>query len=419
MRKITPPPGLSEIFPLSDPAWFARLMESPVREFVRRANDSYVHWHKLQYYKSLPKQLATQQAWAAIKLSRLQQYQPIPIRFKNSQLTYWSPPSHLEWLHIIDKQAGGALGSNSIHMPSGDSERYLLNALMEEAIASSQLEGAVTTRKIAKRMLRQERKPKTKAEQMILNNYLAIQRIRDCQNDRLSPELLKEWHAILTAMTLDDPEQEGSFRGDNDQVVVADSDTQEILHNPPPAATIEASVEELCRFANQKPVPFVHPVVKAIILHFALGYIHPFVDGNGRTARALFYWFMLQRGYWLFEYLPISRLFLRAPVKYARAYLYTETDGGDLTYFIHYNLRVILQAVRDFHSYLQKQQQQISEAARLLRSTPGLNPRQQSLIYHALKNPDAVYTIAEYKGTYGVSYGTVRLISLTLQNSNT
>jgi len=183
----------------------------------------------------------------------------------------------------------------------------------------------------------------------------------------------------------------------------------------PSADTIDARIEEICKFANKKSVHFIHPIIKAIILHFAVGYVHPFVDGNGRTARALFYWFMLKRGYWLFEYLPVSRLFLRAPAKYARAYLYTETDRGDVTYFIHYNLRVILRAVKDFHSYLNKQQRKISEAAKLLRSTPGLNHRQQALIYHALKNPDIIYTISEYKGIYGVSYGTARsdLLGLT------
>ena len=172
---------------------------------------------------------------------------------------------------------------------------------MEEAIASSQLEGAVTTRRVAKRMLRDGRKPRSKAELMIYNNYNAILKIRDCQRDRLTPTLLTDLHSILTTGTLDDPTAEGHFRTPQDHVVVEDSYDHNILHNPPPADSIAGRVEEICKFANQRSKPFVHPVTKAIILHFALGYVHPFVDGNGRTARAVFYWYMLKEGYWLFE----------------------------------------------------------------------------------------------------------------------
>jgi Fic family protein len=402
------PPDLSKIIQSSDPAWLHRIGDADVVEFVRRSNDSYVHWHKLRYYRRIPDGFDVNLSWLAIAMSRIQQYQAIPIQFIGSQLVYWSPPQHLEWLHEIDKQGGGMLGSRSTHIASNDNDRYLVNALMEEAIASSQLEGAATTRPVAKQMLREGRKPQSKAERMIFNNYRAILEIRDRRHDRLSPELLKHLHSILTKDTLDDSSGEGNFRKSQDHVVVEDSYTHDVLHHPPPVESLEGRIEEICDFANEKSRPFVHPVVKAIILHFALGYVHPFVDGNGRTARAVFYWYMLKCGYWLFEFLPISRLFLLAPAKYARSYLYTETDRGDVTYFIHYNLRVILRAIRDLHVYIANQQQKISEAAKLLSTSPDLNHRQQSLIYHALKHPDFRYTIQQYRGTYNVSYGTAR-----------
>jgi len=402
------PPDLSSILHSPNLKWLSRLSDSDVGGFVRRSNDEYVHWDKLRYYQRLPDGFDIQSSWAAIAMSRIPQYQTLPIRFDDSTLVYWSPPQQLEWLHKIDQQAGGTLGSNSIYMGSNsdDKERYLINALMEEAIASSQLEGAVTTRRIAKQMLREGRKPRSKAERMILNNYNAILKIRDCQYNKLTPALLKELQAILTADTLDDSSGEGHFRTSEDSVVVEDSYTHDVLHNPPPADVIEDRIEEICNFANQKSKPFVHPVTKAIILHFALGYVHPFVDGNGRTARAVFYWYMLKQNYWLFEFLPISRLFFRAPARYARAYLYTENDRGDVTYFIYYNLRVIVRAIKELHEYLVKQQEKISEAAKLLRSNPNLNHRQQALIYHAMKHPEFVYTIQQHRRTHHVSYGT-------------
>jgi Fic family protein len=63
-----------------------------------------------------------------------------------------------------------------------------------------------------------------------------------------------------------------------------------VFHTPPPAAELPARLEAMCDFANSKtPDTFIHPVVRGIFLHFWLAYDHPFVDGNGRTARALFY----------------------------------------------------------------------------------------------------------------------------------
>lgn len=93
--------------------------------------------------------------------------------------------------------------------------------------------------------------------------------------------------------------------------------------------------------------------MKAIILHFMLGYEHPFRDGNGRTARALFYWFMLKSGYWPFEYISISTLLKEAPMQYGRSYVYTETDAFDLTYFVIYQLRVIERAMQAFMTYFE------------------------------------------------------------------
>jgi len=159
----------------------------------------------------------------------------------------------------------------------------------------------------------------------------------------------------------------------------------------------------------------VHPFVKAVALHFAMGYVHPFVDGNGRTARALFYWFMFKRDYWLLEYFPISRILLRAPARHGRAYLFTETDAGDLTYFIHYNLQAILTAMSDFQKYLLHEEQEARMAASLLESYPGLNQRQRLVVHEMLKNPGHIWTYHLHQGKYHVTNPTARadLLGLT------
>src|SRR5207302_11428896 len=129
---------------------------------------------------------------------------------------------------------------------------------------------------------------------------------------------------------------------EEDRVAVFDN-RGALLHQPPPAEQLPKRLVTMCRFANSElgGAGFVHPVIRAILLHFWLGYDHPFEDGNGRTARALFYWYMRTHGYWLVEYLSISRILQNAPAKYTRAFLLTETDERDATYFIVYQLEVL------------------------------------------------------------------------------
>jgi Fic family protein len=376
-----------------------------VRRLTRRANDQYLHWDKLRY-KQMPEGVTPQDAWASIMMTRMAQFTPLEITFNGGNLKYWSPPQHVNWLHRIDQLAGGTIGGTSSDAIPDD-ERYLFDSLMEEAIASSQLEGAVTTRKAAKAMLRAKRRPKSKAERMILNNYNAILEIRDLRREKLTPEMLLHLQEVLTDGTLDDESASGRFRRDGDRVVVVDFEDN-VLHTPPPAASLDFRVGEIGDFANEKSEPFIHPAIKAIVLHFAIGYVHPFVDGNGRTARAVFYWYMLKHGYWLVEYLPISRVFIKAPARYARAYLYTELDAGDVTYFIHYNLRAIIRAIDNLHDYLRRQRKKVNEAIKILQACPNINQRQASLLYHAIRRSGDRYTIKMYRGIHRVGYATAR-----------
>ncbi len=281
--------------------------------------------------------------------------------------------------------------------------------MIEEAITSSQLEGATTTRSVAKKMIRERRKPKNKHEQMILNNYYTLARVRELGNSKLDRNLVCEIHRLVTEGTLDDDDQAGRFRRADERNWVEDLSTGEHLHTPPPAEELDARMKQMCDFANgDDPRHFVHPAVRAIILHFWLAYDHPFVDGNGRCARALFYWCMLSNGYWLTEYLSISHYIKKAPTKYKMAYLYTETDENDLTYFIIWHLDLIIKALEDFDKYVEGK---VTETARLsegLSAMRELNYRQRELVAHALRNTGREYTVKSHKNSHGVTRQTAR-----------
>jgi Fic family protein len=285
---------------------------------------------------------------------------------------------------------------------------------MEEAITSSQLEGAVTTREVAKELIRTGRSPRDKSEQMILNNYITMRHIVDIKDQKMTPDLVLELHRMVTDRTLNDPKMAGRLRSPDQNVVVDDMEG-EVYHEPPSALELEQRLQAMCDFANEKtPGYFIHPVVRAIILHFWLAYDHPFVDGNGRTARALFYWAMLHHGFWLFEFISISAILRKAPVKYARAFLYTESDSNDLTYFIVAQTLVIRRAIMELHAYIDRKTAEVLELETKVKALRMFNHRQAELIRHALKHPYQDYTIASHQKSHDVVYQTARTDLLQL-----
>ena len=216
---------------------------------------------------------------------------------------------------------------------------------------------------------------------------------------------------------MDNEDAAGRLRRAGEDVGIYDERDGECMHSPPAAAELPERLEKLCAFANgENSERFVHPVLRAIILHFWLAYDHPFVDGNGRTARALFYWSMLRQGFWMFEFLSISEILLKAPVKYTRSFLYTESDGNDLNYFIHYQLEVIQKSIENLHDYIERKSSQINKVRdSLLRISIPLNYRQETVINKAVSEPGARFTAQSHQRSHRVSYATARSDLLHLE----
>ena len=320
----------------------------------------------------------------------------------------------MEGLHRIDMGAGAAIGAPEQITNPQTRNQYLIRSLMEEAITSSQLEGAATTREVAKEMIRTGRKPRDTDEQMILNNFVTMQEVLKLKNNDLTPDLVFKIHRCVTEKTLPEDSAAGRFRKPDEKRFVMDTITDEIYHEPPDASELPERLQLMCDFANFKtPDFFVHPVVRAIILHFWLAYDHPFVDGNGRTARAVFYWSMLHGGYWLFEF-SISTILRKAPVKYGCSFLYTETDDNDLTYFIIAQAKVIQRAISELHAYIERKSLELRELEAQLQALNLFNHRQVDLIRHAIKHPNHHYTIESHRKSHSVVYQTARTDLLDL-----
>lgn len=419
MKLPEPAPDWQQLF-LADKGSILELSRrlAPV---LKKANHDYLYWDKFKY-QPLPPEVAPEYAWAALKLNRvLRGIKTIPLADGTGRtFSYWVPDSAQQALHFLDQNAVGQILVDEPAMHSEEKQRYIVKSIMEEAITSSQLEGAATTRVVAKEMLRSGRKPRDHAERMIFNNYQTISRIREFVDEPLSVELLLNLHRLISQDTLEHSGQEGRFRIREDGDIRVYDERDQVLHTPPPPEDVEAMVGQLCDFANKEEAEeFVHPVIKGIILHFWLAYLHPFADGNGngRAARALFYWYMLKQKYWLFEYLSISRVMRRAAGQYYRSFLYTETDEGDMTYFIMFHLRAITLAIDELRGYLARKQAESRQAMRFLKRRPNLNHRQRALLMSAIEKPDNVYTFTTHMKTHNVVYQTARADLLALQEA--
>lgn len=375
----------------------------------------YLHWNELRH-RQPPAGVRVLEWWASMRAARRGQSRSL----EAMTACYRAPfgvvllPAVERKLHVFDRTNVGekilsALGSDETRV------EYRVRQLIEESISSSEIEGArPTTREMARQMLRDRRAPASVSERMIANNLRAMERIRELHASGASlemPELL-ELHRILGEGALEVEGAAGVLRGPEHEVTVSDADGT-VWHRPPAARGIGPRVEALLEFANggrddEDEGRFVHPIVRAIVAHFWLGYEHPFRDGNGRIARALFYWVMLRHGYEVAEFLSISGPIERSPRAYYLAFAHTETDGGDLTYFVLHQLETMEAALADLLSHLTARALRMRALRELGKVFEGLNNRQRALVDHAMRHPDEGHTIEGHATSHGVHYMTAR-----------
>lgn len=364
-----------------------------------------------EYYfraEPVPEGLSREAWWYAVRTARASTARPTPFVMKDgTRLTFNLPDRFLRLNEEITAQARGQVELPGEVATQGMRDRYLINSLYEEAITSSQMEGASTTRRDAKKMLREKKDPRDRSERMILNNFLALEYVRDHLGEELTPEFICGVHRIVTDGTLDEAEDAGRLQrqGEERIRIYGSGGDDQLLHVPPPAEELPERLKRLCDFANgvgEYASQYVPPLVRALIVHFMMGYDHYFVDGNGRTARVIAQWVMLREGFFLMDFVPVSRLLRTAPAKYARSFLEVEQDEGDLTYFLIWHAEIILRGIRELHDYLARKSKEMEQVKHLLRLTD-LNNRQSGVIEEALKDSAITVTAASHADKYRVT----------------
>ena len=380
------------------------LNNAELENLISSINSRYLYWSDVKY--RVPSGMTGVELWSKIKSVREQ----TDVRIWSQDNIHFSLTNTMQKLcHEFDMNFGGSWGASKIFPDDRlTQELYLISSIMEEAIASSQMEGAVTTRESAKEMLRRKISPKDKSQRMILNNYNTINFIRDHAKERLTPGLIMQIHGMMTENALDIPDAAGRLRRDDENIVVGNGITGEIIHTPPSAECLNDFLNLLCAFFNDENAEiFVHPIIRAITIHFLVGYYHPFADGNGRTARALFYWYMMKSNYWLVQYISISRIIKGSKKSYEKAFLYSEADGNDIGYFIQYNLDVLIKAFDALSLYIKRKNNEKKKAEKLLR-LDNISERQSRILSLYMENPECVLVSTDIVGRFGVTANTAK-----------
>jgi Fic family protein len=387
--------------------------------FHQPMDDKNQYFHYDEFRHRVPQGLNVNIAWALTKKARLgSRLHLLDIVPSIVYSSYISTPFIQKTISLVDQNTTNAALEWTIKKLGEEQHlQYLLSDMVEgEAISSSQLEGAATTTLVAKDMLRRKREPRNMGERMILGNWEMMQfSWNNCERD-LTPELIQELHRIGVEDIDDDRYTPGVFRKD-DNVVVEDRDG-DVVHQPPAAKDLESRLKIFCKWVNGihdevESTNYIHPLLKAIIIHFVIGYEHPFRDGNGRVARALFYWFMFKKDYGAFRYISISNLLKDAATQYGKSYLYTETDDMDMTYFIDYQCSVIMRSVSAFKSHCQKAIKDIEAFNQWLWKSgiyKQLNDKQKTVFQVAKSNIATEFTATNVKENLGCSYNTASTV---------
>ena len=365
---------------------------------------NYLSREEIKYH--LPNEITLDNFWKEIAAFRKQRCDRFPFcDQQNNQFWYFLIPSLQKKLHEID-----SLGKDSLYqLVKQEIESELIkDSLIEEALYSSVIEGAFSTIKRLKELVNKEDKPRDINDQMVLNNYNAMQYILEEKHKDISQELILKLHKIVTDKTLDEDDKDYTGRFRDDWVYIRDH-RDRIIYTPPAADKVIPAIENLISWVNKKDeAMFIHPIIKASIVHFYMVYIHPFFDGNGRTARALFYFYLIKHRYEFFKYFSISVVVQKAKGQYYKAIRDVENNQADLTYFLIYMAKTILDSIKLVKERIVHHYHKDFVFDKVKEKGYILSKRQEKFLKRFLVSDRRAITIKTYQKLYNVVYETAR-----------
>ena len=359
-----------------------------ITEFISR------YFPREDVMRRLPLDISIQDFWPALEAARRELAQPLPLCDQTGQ-RFWFV------LNPAIKRQVDSISASSRrewHLSYSLLQDLQEDAVLDEAIYSSMIEGAFTTRQEAKKLLESGKPPANKSQQMVKNNYDALTHVLEHLDEDISAEFIIQLAGILTRHASEEPVTR--FR--QHQVVVAGRD--EVVYTPPDSSQVPGMMAQLISFIRKSGL---HPVLTASIAHFYLVYIHPFTDGNGRTARALSLMILLQAGFDVFRNFPISGLLAQERGKYYKAIRNVEQSSGDMTYFIDFCSDMLSRAVENTERHI-RYHLLTEQKMKALESQDMLNERQMKGARWLLGSQKEHVTVEAWKQKYRTATETAR-----------
>lgn len=369
-------------------------MESLIAQFMER------YLSRQEIIHRLPVSISIQQFWPELEKERRKRGQELPLLAQNGK------PFWFVLTGGIEKQcdAIAELARRDIAFTGPEFDALFQDAVVDEAVYSSVIEGAFTSREQAVDFIRQNKQPRNKSEQMVKNNYDALTYVLEHLEDEISEETILQIAQIVTRSAA-----EVQVNGYRDGAVYV-TGREGVVYTPPQADAVPEMMRLLVAFIQKSEL---HPLLKACIAHFYFVYIHPFGDGNGRTARALSYMMLLQSGYDFFRYFSISGIVAEERGKYYRSMRNVEDSDGDMTYFIDAYSGMLARTVEQMEHHLKYHviaEQKLKE----LEQNGTLNERQLKGAKWLLESSDSSVTVETWRKKYKVVTETARRDLLAL-----
>lgn len=296
---------------------------------------------------------------------------------------FWFYPADIINKKVDQIELLGKRLFEQINAQSNFKNDFLLDSRIEEAITSAIYEGAHSTRAQAEQLIASGKRPTNKDEWMLVNNVRAMQWVQENRDKPISKEIILQLHKIVTHNTLegDDVNFSGRFR--NDKIFVGP-------HEGVKHELIESTIQEAIQITSNNP-RYIHPLLKGILVHYFIAFIHPFFDGNGRTARALFYFKAMRNELSYIELLSVSAYLKDHGARYEKAFEKVVANDYDVTYFIDFCLDSI-------HSALVEVSRKVAYLLRIndLRSSHGLTSQQVGLLQRMALHKFRKVSIEEY-----------------------
>lgn len=375
--------------------------QTALLQTILQINNSYLDWEKVQHMSLKPETLSNPEIWEAALQARNQGFTRNLVL--NDAVFAWSVSNDMEAvLHDLDVHLAGGKDIAAV-MDQKNDHRYLVNASLDEAMASAQLAGYPVSKKMVKELLLKKKTTANETEQVIVNIYRCLQKVKEWELTAISTEKLLELHQLLTKDTIK-LKGIGRYRTNNkyDLSNIEDAAAYKAVD----AKAVASWMQWLESFMNEDKQPFfIHPVIKACVIAYFITYIRPFKDGNGRMSRLLLYWYLLRKGYWALQYTSVSNIIVKLRAQYQKSFLQVQVNA-DMGYFIHFMIQALRMADRSLKDSLQRTNKE-KENNPFVR-IDGLNIRQATALQWIKEEPEKIVTIRELRSGFGVSKETAR-----------